>query len=191
MTPIKAILFDKDGTLVDFQATWHAIGDLMALKAAAGDRTLADAMMDTAGYDSSAGRFRADSVFAAGTNADIVGLWYPDLTEGERLRMVENFDSVTAAEGAAQAVPLPGVLDALGKLYDAGIAARRRDERFDRRRGKDCSGAGRGAIFTAVYGYDAVANSKPQDLADIGLRQVGAELDVPRPLVAGQVLPMQ
>jgi phosphoglycolate phosphatase len=43
------------------------------------------------------------------------------MTEGERLRMVEHFDSVTAAEGAAQAVPLPGILQALDQLYDAGI----------------------------------------------------------------------
>ncbi len=159
--PIKGILFDKDGTLVDFQATWHAIGDLMALKAAQGDRTLADAMMDTAGYDSAVGRFRADSVFAAGTNADIVGLWYPGLTEGERLRMVEHFDSVTAAEGAAQAVPLTGVIDALGKLYDAGIQLGIATNDSTAGAEKTLLALGVVQLFTAVYGYDAVANSKP------------------------------
>ena len=102
----------------------------MALKAAQGDRTLADAMMDAAGYDIVAQRYRADSVFAAGTNADIVGLWYPKLTEGERLAMVEHFDAVTAAEGAAQAVALPGCFDALAALYTAGIQARHRHQRF-------------------------------------------------------------
>ncbi len=48
---IKGILFDKDGTLVDFQATWFAIGDLMALQAAGGDRSQANALMEAAGYD--------------------------------------------------------------------------------------------------------------------------------------------
>jgi len=159
--PIKAILFDKDGTLVDFQATWHAIGDLMALKAAQGDRSLADAMLDTAGYDAAAGRFRADSVFAAGTNADIVGLWYRDMTEGERLRMVEHFDSVTAAEGATQAVPLPGALEALGKLYDAGIQLGIATNDSTAGAEKTLLALGVAQLFTAVYGYDAVANSKP------------------------------
>ena len=60
MRGIKGILFDKDGTLVDFEATWFAIGDLMALKAADGDRSRADALMDAAGYDFEMGGFRAE-----------------------------------------------------------------------------------------------------------------------------------
>lgn len=51
LSSIKGILFDKDGTLVDFQATWFAIGDLLALQAAGGDRGKADALMAAAGYD--------------------------------------------------------------------------------------------------------------------------------------------
>ena len=45
MAEIKGILFDKDGTLVDFQKTWYALADLMALHAADGDRARADALM--------------------------------------------------------------------------------------------------------------------------------------------------
>lgn len=160
-TAIKGIVFDKDGTLVDFQATWHAIGDLMALKAAQGDRALADAMMDTAGYDLAAQRFRADSVFAAGTNADIVGLWYPGLTEGERLAMVEHFDAVTAAEGAAQAVPLPGCLDALKTLYQAGLKLGIATNDSTSGAEQTVLALGVAQMFAAVYGYDAVANPKP------------------------------
>ena len=48
---IKGIMFDKDGTLVDFQATWFAIGDALALRAAAGDRARADGLLERAGYD--------------------------------------------------------------------------------------------------------------------------------------------
>src|SRR5690606_7038449 len=93
---IKGILFDKDGTLVDFEATWFAIGDALAMQAAGGDRLRADALMEAAGYDFAARRFRPDSVFAAGTNADIVALWYPDVPAGERLAMTAGFDRVTA-----------------------------------------------------------------------------------------------
>jgi phosphoglycolate phosphatase len=161
MSGIKGILFDKDGTLVDFQATWHAIGDLMAMKAARGDRSLANALMDRAGYDHAAGRFRGDSVFAAGTNADIVELWYPDLTEGQRLAMVEHFDLVTAAEGAAQAVPLPGCLDAIAALYDAGYRLGVATNDSTAGAEKTLLALGVAQMFTAAYGYDAVANPKP------------------------------
>ena len=46
---IKGILFDKDGTLVDFNRTWFAIGDRLALEAAGGDRDRADALLRSAG----------------------------------------------------------------------------------------------------------------------------------------------
>ena len=107
MAVIKGILFDKDGTLVDFNATWLAIGDMMALQAAGGDRQRADAMLADAGYDFAAGKFRADSVFAAGTNADVVALWYPDVERRERDRMVIDFDAFTAELGPQNAWRCP------------------------------------------------------------------------------------
>ncbi len=161
MANIKGILFDKDGTLVDFQATWHAIGDLMAMKAARGDRKMADALMDSAGYDIAAGRFRGDSVFAAGTNSDIVSLWYPEMSQGERLAMVEQFDQITAIEGAEQAVALPGVIEALRELhgqgYRLGVATNDSTAGAER----TLSALGISQLFEAAYGYDAVANPKP------------------------------
>jgi phosphoglycolate phosphatase len=158
---IKGILFDKDGTLVDFQATWHAIGDLMALNAAAGDRTMADTLMDSAGYDLAAGKFRGDSVFAAGTNSDIVSLWYPKLSPGERQAMVERFDQITAVEGAAKAVPLPGIISALRDLHSQGyrLGVATNDSTAGAER--TLAALGISQLFDAAYGYDAVANPKP------------------------------
>ena len=42
--------------------------------------------MAAAGYDFERHCFGADSVFAAGTNADIVALWYPDARRRRRVR---------------------------------------------------------------------------------------------------------
>lgn len=158
---IKGILFDKDGTLVDFQATWFAIGDLMAMEAAQGDREHADRLMQAAGYDFDAHRFKADSVFAAGTNADIVAIWYPQADAGQRRSMTARFDTFTAGEGARQAVPLPGSKDAIASLHGSGF-------RLGVATNDSTSGAeqtllalGMAQMFDAAYGYDAVANPKP------------------------------
>lgn len=161
MAGIKGILFDKDGTLVDFQATWFAIGDQMALDAAGGNRDRANALMAVAGYDFDAHRFKADSVFAAGTNADIVALWYPDLPPDERQALVSGFDTFTASEGAARSVPLPGSKEAVARLHSAGFRLGVATNDSTSGAEKTLLALGIAQMFDAAYGYDAVANPKP------------------------------
>jgi phosphoglycolate phosphatase len=158
---IRGILFDKDGTLVDFQRTWFAIGDLLAMKAAGGDRSKADRLLEIAGYDFANHCFKADSVFAAGTNADIVALWYPDMAPGERAALTVGFDRFTAEEGAAQSVALPGGTEAIAALHARGL--RLGVATNDSTGGAEMTLAALGIaqMFDAAYGYDGVANPKP------------------------------
>jgi phosphoglycolate phosphatase len=158
---IKGILFDKDGTLVDFQKTWFAVAVHMAFKAAGGDEQRADFLMNAAGYDFERKCFKSDSIFAAGTNADIVELWYPRLEGPERAEKIAEFDTVTAVQGAKQAVPLAGALEAVAVLHASGY-------RIGLATNDSTSGAeqtllalGIAQLFDAAYGYDAVANPKP------------------------------
>jgi phosphoglycolate phosphatase len=158
---IKGILFDKDGTLVDFQATWFAIGDLMALKAAGGDRDKANALLEAAGYDFVKHGFKADSVFAAGTNADIVALWYPEADEAERLSITTGFNAITAEEGAAASVALPGSRDAIAALHGSGFRLGLATNDSTGGAERTLLALGVAQMFDAAYGYDAVANPKP------------------------------
>ncbi|HEY4192423.1 MAG TPA: HAD family hydrolase [Mesorhizobium sp.] len=161
MAGIKGILFDKDGTLVDFQATWFAIGDRMAMEAAGEDRSEADRLMQLAGYDFEARAFKSDSVFAAGTNADIVGLWYPGVDQDRKRAMIAKFDTVTAREGALKAVALPGTKDAIASLHASGFRLGVATNDSTKGAEQTLLGLGIAQMFTAAYGYDAVANPKP------------------------------
>ena len=60
MSRIRGILFDKDGTLTDFNATWAAVARKMALRAASGDAAHADRLLDLSGFDAAS---RSFSVF--------------------------------------------------------------------------------------------------------------------------------
>ncbi|OQM73692.1 HAD family hydrolase [Manganibacter manganicus] len=161
MTDIKGILFDKDGTLVDFNATWLAVADLMAMDAADNQRDKADRLLVAAGFDFSSKRFKADSVFAAGTNLDVVELWFPHLSNSARLDQVAHFNTITTEKGAALAVPLPGVKEALASLhakaYRLGVATNDSTLGCER----TLATLGVAQLFDAAYGYDAVANPKP------------------------------
>ena len=161
MASIKGILFDKDGTLVDFNATWAAVADLMAMEAADGKRSAADELLTVAGYDSGTRRFKADSIFAAGTNRDVVELWFPRLSRQEQGAALARFNEITAVEGSRKAVALPGVPAALaalhGREYRLGVATNDSTAGCE----KTLLALGIAQLFDAAYGYDAVANSKP------------------------------
>jgi phosphoglycolate phosphatase len=161
LAEIKGILFDKDGTLVDFQATWFAIGEAMALEAAGGDTKAARELLVRAGYDFAARGFKADSVFAAGTNADIVALWYPDASSDERQALTLRFDRFTAEQGALKAVPLPGTRDAITALHAGGFLLGVATNDSTGGAEKTLLAIGIAQMFVAAYGYDAVANPKP------------------------------
>ncbi|TIP52425.1 MAG: HAD family hydrolase [Mesorhizobium sp.] len=118
MADIKGILFDKDGTLVDFNATWLGVADFMAMDAAEGDRWKADRLLAAAGFDFVSKRFKPDSIFASGSNMDVVELWFPRLSDEDQLHAVSRFNEITSVQGSAMAVALPGVVDSLRTLHD-------------------------------------------------------------------------
>lgn len=158
---IKGILFDKDGTLVDFNATWLGVADFMAMDASEGDRWKADRLLAAAGFDFTAKRFKPDSIFASGTNLDVVELWFPRLSVEDQMLAVARFNEITSVQGSKMAVALPGVVDTLSvlhrKSYRLGVATNDSTSGAE----KTLVTLGVSQLFDAAYGYDAVANPKP------------------------------
>lgn len=161
MADIKGILFDKDGTLVDFNATWLGIADFMAMDAAEGDRWKADRLLSAAGFDFATKRFKPDSIFASGSNMDVVELWFPRLSDEDQLLAVSRFNEITSVQGSSMAVALPGIIDSLRTLhkqsYRMGVATNDSTSGAE----KTLATLGVAQLFEAAFGYDAVASPKP------------------------------
>ncbi|MFK0687113.1 HAD family hydrolase [Mesorhizobium sp. IMUNJ 23033] len=161
MADIKGILFDKDGTLVDFNATWLGIADFMAMDAAEGDRWKADRLLAAAGFDFVNKRFKPDSIFASGSNMDVVELWFPRLSDEDQMLAVARFNEITSVQGSAMAVELPGIVDSLRALhkrsYRLGVATNDSTSGAE----KTLVTLGVAQLFDAAYGYDSVARPKP------------------------------
>jgi phosphoglycolate phosphatase len=68
---IAAILFDKDGTLLGYDASWGPVNRELAQIAARGDAELADHLLAACGMDPVTGHVKADSLLAAGNTAEI------------------------------------------------------------------------------------------------------------------------
>lgn len=157
--PVRGVLLDKDGTLIDCDLTWAPV--IRRLAEEMGPPGEAPAMVERAGLDPATGRFRAGSVWAAGSTRDLVALWWPGADEGEFQALAARIDAVCAEMGPHTAVPLLD-LDALfatlsGRGLTVGIATN--DSSRSLSSFLDVHGlAGR---IPHLYGYDSVPRAKP------------------------------
>lgn len=158
---LRGILFDKDGTLLDFEATWGPLYRRLALELAGDDLEKAQTLLLSGGLDPATGRVVAGSVLGAGTTYDIVDLWFPDLAEPEFSEMVRRIDAEFHAHGAESSVPVPLLIETIQRLvhdgYVLGVATN--DSTHAARRAINAVGVE--AHLPHIYGYDSVANPKP------------------------------
>ncbi len=158
---MHGILFDKDGTLLDFEATWLPVLQAFARDLAHGDEATAEAMLVRGGFDPETGRFRAGSTIAAGTSVDLARLWYPTL-DGDALgTIVARIDEGFGVAAPDHSVVLPGVAETLTELAGRGhvMGVATNDGTATATEALDAIGLGR--FFALVLGYDAVTHPKP------------------------------
>ncbi|WP_417693223.1 HAD family hydrolase [Roseibium sp.] len=120
VSQIRAILFDKDGTLLDFDRTWCDINNSAARHAAHGDRRLADHLLRIAGQDPDTGTTIAGSLFAAGNAREIAQEWIDAGADFALHALTKDLDSIFS-EGMREAVPLPGVPEVFSHLHQLDL----------------------------------------------------------------------
>ena len=160
---IRAILFDKDGTLFDFHRTWGRFTEAM-LDRLAPDTTARSAMAEAAGYRPEARDFVAGSAVVAGTNRDLARLWAPhrpDLGAAAIERLLDEA-VLAASEDPALAAPavadLPGLLARLREAgYRLGVATHDTEQAARRQ----LALAGAADAFDFIAGYDSGHGLKP------------------------------
>ncbi|MFD1343646.1 HAD family hydrolase [Litorisediminicola beolgyonensis] len=159
MTGVEAILFDKDGTLFDFQATWGAWAVDVIDTLAEGHEDRAAALADAARFDRQAARFHPDSPIIAGTNREAAERLAAVLP-GTRAEALEGFLSERAAQAplvaAADLVPL------LDRLRNSGLALGVVTNDTEAVARAHLSSAGVQDRFRAILGFDSGHGSKPE-----------------------------
>jgi phosphoglycolate phosphatase len=90
---IRGILFDKDGTLIEVNDTWVPIYRQILQEQFGLGLDGAEVMMERVGFDRASGKFKANSILAAGTTRDLVANWWPELDatgQREKARMLDH-----------------------------------------------------------------------------------------------------
>ncbi|WP_018525494.1 HAD family hydrolase [Alkalispirochaeta alkalica] len=158
---VRAVLFDKDGTLFDFRRTWIPVMERVSLDVSRGDRVLSEDLLRAAGYDPGEDVFAPDGPIAAGNAGDIARAWRP-LAEGFSLaELQERIDRASSDLGPGASVPVCDLSALFGELRRAGYplglatsdseaAARATLKRF-----------GLESFFVRVAGYDSGGAKKP------------------------------
>ena len=115
---IRGILFDKDGTLLDYQASWAPINLRAGRLAAQGDPALEEHLLVLAGIDPATGFSTSDGLLAAGNTREVAQAWHVAGSKFAIAELTERLDALFQA-GVADVVP---VCD-LGALF-AGLSGR-------------------------------------------------------------------
>ncbi|AKI00093.1 haloacid dehalogenase superfamily enzyme, subfamily IA [Hoeflea sp. IMCC20628] len=158
---IKAILFDKDGTLIDFDKTWAATNRKGALIAADGEPELADILLNECGTDPVTGKTRADSMFAAANASEIAAHMVIHGSPIEHGKLVRLLDQIFI-DGAESPWPICDLNSLLDKLTGAGLTLgiASSDGEASIRRTVEVLGLSRHISFVA--GYDSGYGPKPE-----------------------------
>lgn len=118
---VRGILFDKDGTLLDFHATWQPINARIIRMAARGDAELERRLARAGGIDPVTGRVRPDTLLAASGTREIAAGFIAAGASFELGPLVEAIDAMSRA-GAETAVPVTPLRPFMERLKRRSVA---------------------------------------------------------------------
>jgi phosphoglycolate phosphatase len=160
--PIKGVLFDKDGTLIDVTGTWvPAYQQLLKEVFADHEAAEIEAKFVAAGYDPATGAFRAGSILAQGTTRDIIEVWWPGLDpEGvaEKMKLLDVDYRDLGLRHLKPLMPLRPILEELRTMQlKLGVATN--DTAASA--ALHMSALDAAQLFDVILGADSVARPKP------------------------------
>ena len=155
---IKGIIFDKDGTLFDFNATWGAWARGMLEAETGGDPVLFSDLAEALGYDASENRFRPGSVVIASTVGEVADTILRVMPGQDRAALLNRMNAAGAQVGQVEAVPLAPYFTGLRTMgFTLGVATN--DAEAPARRHLEKAGVI--DHFDFVAGYDSGFGGKP------------------------------
>jgi phosphoglycolate phosphatase len=158
---IRAILFDKDGTLVDYAASWTPINARAIALAAGGDAALAERLRAAVGVDAGGRALSPTSIMAAGSAGEIAAALVAAGARFEPAALTRALDDLFLA-GVDDMVAVGDLPAILGRLSTRGLAlgVASSDNEASVRAMAERFGIADLLVFTA--GWDSGHGAKPE-----------------------------
>lgn len=161
---IEAVLFDKDGTLFDFDATWVAWAEKLFVKLSDGDAALAGRLGAAIGFDRDSRRFVPGSPAIAGTPLDVARALAPVLNCDPH-DLLRDINAAAAKVEVVSPVPLRPLLDGLRRA-GLGLGVATNDGEAPAR--AHLASAGVLEAFDFIVGADSGFTPKPHPAMCLG-----------------------
>ena len=156
--PVDAILFDKDGTLFDFAATWNGWTGQMIRDLSDGDDALVQALADVVSYDLETGCIRPDSIVIAASN-EVISKALAEPLPGKTAEEIADYLAHSAA--TAPLVPATDLTQMCKALTDHGVTLGVMTNDAEHSARAHLTSAGILEQFAFVAGYDSGHGAKP------------------------------
>lgn len=155
---LSGVVFDKDGTLFDFHATWGGWAARLLADLVPDDAGRRQALADALGYDLARQRFLAHSDVIAGTPGEVAALMLPFLPDWEAGPLVARMNRLAAEAALVETTPLRPLLSGLrARGLRIGLATNDAEEPAR----AHLEQAGVTALFDFVAGWDSGHGAKP------------------------------
>ncbi len=155
---VKAALFDKDGTLFDFQKTWAGWIGQEVLQLSGGDPALQTEIAAAIGYDMRTGLILPGSPAIAGTEREVAEVLLQFLPGGGLDRLIEHLHGTAAGLVPVEVTPLVPFLAQLAAM-DLFLGVATNDSEATAR--KHLRYHGVVDMFDFIVGYDSGHGAKP------------------------------
>ena len=118
---IRGILFDKDGTVIDYWRTWVPINREVALYASRGNHTVAAELLRLGGHDPLTDRVTPGTPLAAGDFVDIAEAFaaHPQVAPADQL--TAGIERIFRQGGARHSALISGARDTIAELKRRGF----------------------------------------------------------------------
>jgi phosphoglycolate phosphatase len=155
---IAGLVFDKDGTLFDFDATWGGWSRGFIASEAQGNPVLTARLAEALGYDLIRGAFLPHSIVIAATTDKVADAILPLLPDETKAALLARMDARAIAAEQVEVTPLVPLLTGLRK-YGLRLGVATNDTETPAR--AHLAKAGVTHLFDFIAGFDSGYGGKP------------------------------
>jgi phosphoglycolate phosphatase len=159
--PLAGVLFDKDGTLVDFDATWGRATYPVMRQLAGDDEAIVARLADLMHYAVDERRFRPTSPLIGGSPAEVLAAWGGALGRLGDAALIGELNVAFAAATLHELMPIGDPVAVLDALRDRGLKLGLATNDAEANAAEQLRKLGLDGHMDFVAGYDSGHGGKP------------------------------